>query len=106
MLDKNQFGTRAHSAMAAFRIMVEELAEAVATRRSTMRWPSSKSAPATAACSNRRTRPKPQARIENLNELMNAAAEAVERGETVGDFLDHAALVAEPMPSTRPRRSR
>ena len=26
---------------------------------------------------------------------MNAAAEAAERGETVGDFLDHAALVAD-----------
>ncbi len=39
--------------------------------------------------------PESQARIENLNELMNAAAEAVERGETVRDFLDHAALVAQ-----------
>ncbi len=26
---------------------------------------------------------------------MNAAAEAVERGETTADFLDHAALVAD-----------
>ncbi len=39
--------------------------------------------------------PEAEARIENLNELMNAAAEAVERGETVADFLDHAALVAD-----------
>ena len=39
--------------------------------------------------------PEAEARIENLNELMNAAAEAVERGETIGDFLDHAALVAD-----------
>ena len=30
MLDENQFGTRAHAAMAAFRNMIEELAEAVA----------------------------------------------------------------------------
>ncbi len=35
------------------------------------------------------------ARLENLNELMNAAREAVERGETASDFLDHAALVAQ-----------
>src|SRR5207247_8696731 len=41
------------------------------------------------------TTPEAQTRIENLNELMNAAAEAVERGETVRDFLDHAALVAQ-----------
>jgi DNA helicase-2/ATP-dependent DNA helicase PcrA len=39
--------------------------------------------------------PESEARIENLNELMNAAAEAVERGETVRDFLDLAALVAQ-----------
>jgi len=39
--------------------------------------------------------PEAEARIENLDELMNAAAEAAARGETVSDFLDHAALVAE-----------
>jgi DNA helicase-2/ATP-dependent DNA helicase PcrA len=39
--------------------------------------------------------PESEARMENLNELMNAAAEAVERGETVEEFLDHAALVAD-----------
>jgi len=39
--------------------------------------------------------PESLARLENLNELMNAAREAVERGETAGDFLDHAALVAQ-----------
>ena len=39
--------------------------------------------------------PDAEARLENLNELINAAAEAAERGETVSDFLDHAALVSE-----------
>jgi DNA helicase-2/ATP-dependent DNA helicase PcrA len=39
--------------------------------------------------------PEADARIENLDELMNAATEAGARGETVSDFLDHAALVAE-----------
>jgi DNA helicase-2/ATP-dependent DNA helicase PcrA len=39
--------------------------------------------------------PDAEARLENLNELLNAAAEAAERGETVSDFLDHAALVSE-----------
>jgi DNA helicase-2/ATP-dependent DNA helicase PcrA len=39
--------------------------------------------------------PEAEARIENLDELMNAATEAATRGETVSDFLDHAALVAE-----------
>jgi DNA helicase-2/ATP-dependent DNA helicase PcrA len=32
-------------------------------------------------------------RIENLKELANAAQDAQERGETLSEFLDHAALV-------------
>ena len=39
--------------------------------------------------------PESEARKENLNELLNAAAEATEREETVADFLDNAALVAD-----------
>jgi DNA helicase-2/ATP-dependent DNA helicase PcrA len=36
-----------------------------------------------------------QGRAENLEELLNAAAEAVERGESAAEFVDHAALVAD-----------
>ncbi|MGH9674747.1 MAG: ATP-dependent helicase, partial [Bryobacteraceae bacterium] len=36
-----------------------------------------------------------ESRLENVQELVNAAVEAGERGETIADFLDHAALVAE-----------
>ena len=39
--------------------------------------------------------PEAQARVENLQELVNAAAEAEERGETLAEFLDHAALVSD-----------
>src|SRR5579871_3891833 len=39
--------------------------------------------------------PESEARLENLGELINAAAEAAERGESLLEFLDHAALVAE-----------
>jgi DNA helicase-2/ATP-dependent DNA helicase PcrA len=39
--------------------------------------------------------PEAQARIENIGELINAAIEATERGETASDFLDHAALVSD-----------
>ena len=35
------------------------------------------------------------ARTENLNELVNAVSEAAERGETIEDFLDRAALVSD-----------
>jgi DNA helicase-2/ATP-dependent DNA helicase PcrA len=39
--------------------------------------------------------PEAVARIENLHELANAAMDSRDRGETLGDFLDHAALVSE-----------
>jgi DNA helicase II / ATP-dependent DNA helicase PcrA len=39
--------------------------------------------------------PESESRLGNLEELVSAAAEATERGETAADFLDHAALVAE-----------
>jgi DNA helicase II / ATP-dependent DNA helicase PcrA len=36
-----------------------------------------------------------ESRLSNIEELVNAAAEAGERGETASDFLDHAALVSD-----------
>jgi len=35
------------------------------------------------------------ARVDNLNELVNAVAEGAERGETLSDFLDRSALVSD-----------
>ncbi|QHN05335.1 AAA family ATPase [Granulicella sp. WH15] len=39
--------------------------------------------------------PESFSRIENLKELANAAQDATERGETLAEFLDHAALVSD-----------
>jgi DNA helicase-2/ATP-dependent DNA helicase PcrA len=39
--------------------------------------------------------PESQDRIENLQELVNAASEAEEQGITLAEFLDHAALVSD-----------
>ncbi len=39
--------------------------------------------------------PEAQSRIDNLRELVNAALDAKDRGETLDQFLDHAALVAD-----------
>jgi len=39
--------------------------------------------------------PEAESRMENLQELVNAAAEAEGRGETLREFLDRAALVSE-----------
>ncbi len=39
--------------------------------------------------------PETLARIENLRELVNAAMDSRDRGESLNEFLDHAALVSE-----------
>ncbi len=39
--------------------------------------------------------PEAESRVANLDELLNAAVEAAERGETMAEFLDHAALVSD-----------
>jgi len=39
--------------------------------------------------------PESVSRIENLQELVNAARDSADRGETLGEFLDHAALVSD-----------
>jgi DNA helicase-2/ATP-dependent DNA helicase PcrA len=39
--------------------------------------------------------PESQDRIENIQELVNAAVEAEEQGVTLAEFLDHAALVSD-----------
>jgi len=39
--------------------------------------------------------PEAESRLGNLEELINAAVEGAERGETAAEFLDHAALVAD-----------
>src|SRR5205823_9397039 len=39
--------------------------------------------------------PEAFSRIENLQELVNAARDARDRGESLNEFLDHAALVSD-----------
>jgi DNA helicase-2/ATP-dependent DNA helicase PcrA len=95
MLEENQFGTRAHAAMAAFSHMIRELVEAVETKPLNEALAFIEERTGYRRMLEQENTPESEARIENLNELMNAAAEAVERGETVRDFLDHAALVAQ-----------
>jgi DNA helicase-2/ATP-dependent DNA helicase PcrA len=95
MLETNQFGTRAHSAMAAFKSLIEELAETVRAKPLNEALTFIEDRTGYRKMLEQENTPEAEARLENLTELMNAAAEAVERGETVDDFLDHAALVAD-----------
>ncbi|MEN6534876.1 MAG: UvrD-helicase domain-containing protein [Bryobacteraceae bacterium] len=95
MLDEKLVPARAEAALTAFRKIIEELRAA------------SVDAPVHRVLSmildrtgylktlEQSDAPESEGRIENLNELLNAAAEAAERGESASEFLDHAALVAE-----------
>jgi DNA helicase II / ATP-dependent DNA helicase PcrA len=95
IIDDQRLSTRSQSALVTFRNLIQELALVA----------SSSPLPDLIKFILDRTgyrkmleterSPDSETRIENLNELINAAAEAAERGESVSDFLDHAALVAD-----------
>ncbi len=95
LLDQHAFPARAETSLAAFRTMMTELAEGLDTR------------PVAETLTNVLERTgyrkmledegteDARQRLSNLDELLNAAADAAERAETLRDFLDHAALVSD-----------
>ncbi len=95
MIDDQSLSTRSQSSLVAFRNLIQELSLVA----------NSSSLPDLLRHILDRTgyrrmleqerTPEAEARMENLDELLNAAEEAAQRGETMADFLDHAALVAE-----------
>ncbi len=94
-IDAHSLGARAEAALDVFRKMILELREdlehksvEVLLRELLTRTGYIKTLEANPA-------PENEGRIANLGELINAAAEAAERGESIGDFLDHAALVSD-----------
>jgi DNA helicase-2/ATP-dependent DNA helicase PcrA len=95
MLDEQQFPGRAQAALAAFRLTIEDLSTAVAERPLHEALKFLLQRTGYMPMLEQENSPESLARIENLKELVNAAAEAVERGEGAVEFLDHAALVAD-----------
>jgi len=95
MIEEQQFPTRAQAALLAFRNTIEELARAVADQplHEALKFILERTGYLNML--EQENSPEAQARAENLNELVNAAVEAVERGEGAIEFLDHAALVAD-----------
>ncbi len=95
MLEERALPGRAEAAVGAFRRLMEELAAEAGAKplndfvRGVIERTGYEKMLATDES------PDAESRMENLNELVNAAAEATERGETLSDFLDHAALVAD-----------
>ena len=95
MLDENLFPTRAFAAISSFRQIMQEIALAAADKplHEALHFIYEHSGYKQMLETDRA--PEALTRRENIEELINAAAEAVERGETAADFLDHAALVAD-----------
>jgi DNA helicase-2/ATP-dependent DNA helicase PcrA len=95
MLGERAFGTRADSALAAFHRMMEELQAEAAERPLDQLLRVIIDRTGYQRMLESDPSPEAESRIGNLQELLNASADAAERGESLSDFLDHAALVSD-----------
>ena len=95
MLGGGLFPARAQAAMAAFVNLIEELREGTARQpvHSVLKMVLERTGLRKMFESGES--PETQSRLENLDELVNAAADSAERGEGIPEFLDHAALVSD-----------
>jgi DNA helicase-2/ATP-dependent DNA helicase PcrA len=95
MLDEKVFPGRAEAALSAFLRMMDELVEQSENRGvdQTLRLILDRTG--YKKMLEDEGTPEAQTRLENINELLNAAAEAAERGENIAEFLDHAALASD-----------
>jgi DNA helicase II / ATP-dependent DNA helicase PcrA len=95
MLEENQFPARAESALRIFKAMIEELSVAANEAKVDDLLRKILERTGYARMLQADNDPEAESRLGNLNELVNAGSEAAERGETIAEFLDHAALVSD-----------
>jgi DNA helicase II / ATP-dependent DNA helicase PcrA len=95
MLDEKLFPGRAESALRVFKTMLEELASVASEGKVDALLRQILDRTGYARMLETDNDPEAESRLGNLNELVNAASEAAERGETIAEFLDHAALVSD-----------
>ena len=95
MLEEKVFPTRAESALKSFVKLIEGLSEAAATKPVHQLLRDIMTASGYEAMLKADVSPEAESRLGNIEELVTAAVEGAERGETASDFLDHAALVAD-----------
>jgi DNA helicase-2/ATP-dependent DNA helicase PcrA len=95
IIDSQNLSTRSQSSLVTFRNLVQELSlvASSAALPELIRFVLDRTG--YRKMLEQEKTPDGESRLENLDELINAAAEGAERGEGLGDFLDHAALVAE-----------
>ncbi len=95
MLEEKVFGPRAESSVRVFRKLIQELTETADTKPPHEALKFAIDRTGYRQMLEEDKSPDAEGKLENLNELMNAAAEAEEREEGLAAFLDHAALVAD-----------
>jgi DNA helicase-2/ATP-dependent DNA helicase PcrA len=95
MTEERAFGTRADSALGVFRRMIEELHEEAGQRPVDQLLRLVLDRTGYQRMLESEGTPESESRIGNIQELLNAAADATERGENLAEFLDHAALVSD-----------
>ncbi len=93
--DEKLLGARAEAAVSAFMRMIGELREFLSTRgvHETLNELLERTGYRQMIAAD--TSVDSESKLGNLEELLSAAAEAHERGETLTDFLDHADLVSD-----------
>ncbi len=95
VLENHSLAGRAEAAVGAFQRMMKELREELETKPVHQLLEAVVERTGYRRMLEAEQGPDAESRIQNIEELLNAAAEGAERGETVADFLDHAALVAD-----------
>jgi DNA helicase II / ATP-dependent DNA helicase PcrA len=95
IIDGQGMSTRSQSALVSFRNLVQELSLVASSQAipDVLRFILDRTG-YKKMLQQERT-PEAEGRLENLDELVRAAMEAAERGESIADFLDHAALVSD-----------
>ena len=95
IIDDEKLSTRSQSSLVLFRNLIQELSLVASSRPlpELLRFILDRTGYRKMLQTEKT--PDSETRLENLEELINAATEAAERGESIGDFLDHAALVAD-----------
>jgi len=95
MTERQMLGGRAESALAVFQRMIDELTEMRQTKPIHQLLTAMVERTGYKRMLEEDQTPESESRSGNIQELINAAADASERGEAIEDFLDHAALVAD-----------
>jgi DNA helicase-2/ATP-dependent DNA helicase PcrA len=95
MLEEKVFPTRAEAALSAFVRLIEELHDESVRRPVDQLLRLVIDRTGYQKMLEADPTPEAESRMGNLMELLNAAADAGERGESLSDFLDHAALVSD-----------